>query len=69
MADSKSVGRSTLLKKGLKRLFDEGLLLSSYNIYSQFMPMPGSRDKAIPGSRGDARAAKWARTGGAKIAL
>jgi hypothetical protein len=32
------VGSFTLLKEGLKRIFDEGLLLSSYNIYSQFMP-------------------------------
>ena len=38
MADSKPVGSSTLLKTELKRIFDEGLLLSSYNIYSQFMP-------------------------------
>jgi hypothetical protein len=38
MADSKPVGRFTLLKTELKRIFDEGLLLSSYNIYSQFMP-------------------------------
>jgi hypothetical protein len=26
------------LKTELKRIFDKGLLLSSYNIYSQFMP-------------------------------
>jgi hypothetical protein len=38
MAGSKPVGSSTLLKTELKRIFDEGLLLSSYNIYSQFMP-------------------------------
>ena len=38
MADSKPVGRFTLLQKELKLIFDEGLLLSSYNIYSQFMP-------------------------------
>jgi hypothetical protein len=38
MAHSKPVGRSTLLKKELKLIFDEGLLLSSYNIYSQFTP-------------------------------
>jgi hypothetical protein len=38
MADSKPVGSFTLLKTELKRIFDEGLLLSSYNIYSQFMP-------------------------------
>jgi hypothetical protein len=33
MADSKPVGSFTLLKKEVKRIFDEGLLLSSYNIY------------------------------------
>jgi hypothetical protein len=38
MAGSKPVGRCTLLKKELKFIFDEGLLLSSYNIYSQFTP-------------------------------
>ena len=38
MAGSKPVGSFTLLKTELKRIFDEGLLLSSYNIYSQFMP-------------------------------
>ena len=38
MAGSKPVGSFTLLKKEVKRIFDEGLLLSSYNIYSQFMP-------------------------------
>jgi hypothetical protein len=38
MADSKPVGRSTLLKTELKRIFERGLLLSSYNIYSQFKP-------------------------------
>ena len=38
MADSKLVASFTLLKTELKRIFDEGLLLSSYNIYSQFMP-------------------------------
>ena len=38
MAGSKPVGSFTLLKTELKRIFDKGLLLSSYNIYSQFMP-------------------------------
>jgi hypothetical protein len=38
MAGSKPVGSFTLLKKEVKRIFDEGLLLSSYNIYSQFTP-------------------------------
>jgi hypothetical protein len=38
MADSKPVGSSTLLKKEVKRIFDKGLLISSYNIYSQFTP-------------------------------
>jgi hypothetical protein len=38
MADSKPVGRPTLLKTELELIFDEGLLLSSYNIYSQFTP-------------------------------
>jgi hypothetical protein len=38
MADSKPVGRPTLLRKELKLIFDEGLLLSSYSIYSQFTP-------------------------------
>ena len=38
MADSKPVGRPTVLQKELKLIFDEGLLLSSYNIYSQFTP-------------------------------
>jgi hypothetical protein len=41
MAGSKPVGSFTLLKTELKRIFDEGLLLSSYNIYSQFMPRQG----------------------------
>ena len=38
MADSKPVGRPTLLKTELKCSFERGLLLSSYNIYSQFKP-------------------------------
>jgi hypothetical protein len=38
MADSKPVGRPTLLKTELKCCFERGLLLSSYNIYSQFKP-------------------------------
>jgi hypothetical protein len=38
MADSKPVGSFTLLKTELKRIFEKGLLLSSYNSYSQFMP-------------------------------
>jgi hypothetical protein len=38
MADSKPVGSFAILKKELKRIFDKGLLISSYNIYSQFTP-------------------------------
>jgi hypothetical protein len=42
MADSFKASRKVhspyLLKKELERIFDKGLLLSSYNIYSQFTP-------------------------------
>jgi hypothetical protein len=38
MADSKPVGHFALLETELKCSFERGLLLSSYNIYSQFKP-------------------------------
>jgi hypothetical protein len=38
MADSKPLGNFTLLETELKRIFERGLLLSSYDIYSQFKP-------------------------------
>jgi hypothetical protein len=36
--DPKPVGRFALLKKELELIFDEGLLLSRYNTYSQSKP-------------------------------
>jgi hypothetical protein len=47
MAGSKPVGSFTLLKTELKRIFDEGLLLSSYNIYSQSQFMPWQMEDFI----------------------
>ena len=47
MAGSKPVGSFTLLKTELKRIFDEGLLLSSCNIYSQSQFMPWQMEDFI----------------------